>query len=338
MSNLFKKAAIFTDIHFGMRNNSLQHNVDCSNFVDWFVDEAKRQGCETCIFLGDYNHNRATINIQTLQFGLRALEKLNDNFDRVLFLTGNHDLYFRDRRDVHSVEWARHLPNVEVINDWFCEGDVVIAPWLVGEDYKRLPKMQGKYLFGHLELANFYMNAHVIMPEHDGMAASKHFSHFDHVFSGHFHKRQTRGNITYIGNAFPHNFADAGDDARGLTVLEWGQPTQYFAWPDQPVFRTLLLSQVLENQNLLVPNSHCRVHLDYEISYEEAAYMKEKLIPEFNLRELNLLPMKLQDATDELVADIKFESVDQIVMDSIAEMQEGDALDKQLLLEIYRTL
>ena len=68
MSNLFKKAAVFTDIHFGLKSNSLQHNQDCSDFVDWFIKKAKSEGCETCFFLGDYNHHRASINIHTLQF------------------------------------------------------------------------------------------------------------------------------------------------------------------------------------------------------------------------------------------------------------------------------
>jgi len=80
--NLFKKAAVFTDVHFGLKSNSLQHNQDCVNFVDWFIAKAKSEGCETCFFLGDYNHHRASINIHTLQFGLQSLEKLNDNFDK----------------------------------------------------------------------------------------------------------------------------------------------------------------------------------------------------------------------------------------------------------------
>ena len=29
-------------------------------------------------------------------------------------------------------------------------------------------------------------------------------------------------NVTYMGNAFPHNYADAGDDERGMMVLEYG--------------------------------------------------------------------------------------------------------------------
>jgi hypothetical protein len=76
MSNLFKKAAVFTDIHFGLKSNSIQHNQDCSNFVDWFIEKSLAEGCETCFFLGDWNHHRASINMHTLQFGLNALEKL----------------------------------------------------------------------------------------------------------------------------------------------------------------------------------------------------------------------------------------------------------------------
>jgi len=251
--NLFKRAAVMTDIHFGLKSNSLQHNQDCSEFVDWFITKAKAEGCETCFFLGDYNHHRASINMHTLQFGLRALEKLSASFDVVYFIPGNHDLYYRDRRDIHSVEWAKHLPNVVIVNDWFSEGDVVIAPWLVGDDYKRLPKLSGKYLFSHMELPHFYMNAMIEMPDH-GELNEEHVSGFDRVFSGHFHKRQSRKNIWYIGNAFPHNYADAGDDARGMMILNWGEDPEFHAWPKQPLFRVYKLSDVLDNpKGLLLP-------------------------------------------------------------------------------------
>ena len=143
MSNLFKKAAVFTDIHFGMKSNSIQHNRDCSDFVDWFIEKSKEEGCETCLFLGDWNHHRASINMHTLQFGLNALEKLNDAFEKVYFITGNHDLYYRDKRDIHSVEWAKHLKNVVIVDHFIEEGNCVIAPWLCGDDYKLLKKKKG---------------------------------------------------------------------------------------------------------------------------------------------------------------------------------------------------
>ena len=68
MKKLFKKVACFTDIHFGMRNNSRTHNDDCEAFIKWFIDEAQARGCETCIFLGDWHHHRAQINVSTLNY------------------------------------------------------------------------------------------------------------------------------------------------------------------------------------------------------------------------------------------------------------------------------
>lgn len=338
MTTLFKKAAVFTDIHFGLKSNSVQHNQDCSDFVDWFIQKAKEENCETCFFLGDYNHHRASINIQTMQFGLRALEKLNNSFDHVYFIPGNHDLYYRDKRDVHSVEWAKHLPNVTIVNDWFIQNDVVIAPWLVGEDHKKLSKLSGKYLFGHFELPAFYMNAMVQMPDH-GDVNDNDLAGFEKVFSGHFHKRQARNNIWYIGNAFPHNYADAGDDQRGMMILEWGEEPEFHAWPGQPLFRVYKLSDILDNpEGLLLPKSSVRVHLDIDISYEEANFIRETLIPKHNIREMSLIPMKLDQHSQDLApGEVNFESVDQIIIDQISAI-ESDFFDPKVLLEIYRNL
>ena len=44
MSNLFKKAMVFSDIHFGLKTNSITHNEDCLSFVKWAVAKAKERG------------------------------------------------------------------------------------------------------------------------------------------------------------------------------------------------------------------------------------------------------------------------------------------------------
>ena len=338
MSTLFKKAAIFTDIHFGLKSNSQLHNEDCLAFVKWATSKAREEGCETCIFMGDWHNNRASINIVTLNYSLKALEHLNDNFDRVYFIPGNHDLYYRDKRDIQSVEWARHLPNIQIVNDWFSDGDVTIAPWLVGDDHKRIPKLKSQYVFGHFELPHFYMNAMVQMPDH-GDVKREDFGSIGHVFSGHFHKRQSHKNITYIGNAFPHNYADAGDDERGLTILTWGEEPVYHAWPDQPRYRVYNLSDVLHRtDDLLHAGMHARVNLDINISYEEANFIKETFISQYNLREITLIPQKNVDLTEyEIQGNIAFESVDQIVTNQLTAIA-SDNYDKNLLLDIYRNL
>jgi hypothetical protein len=338
MTNLFHKTAVCTDIHFGLKSNSLVHNQDCSDFIDWFIATAKEQGCETGMFLGDWHHHRASINLQTLHFSLRSLQKLSAAFENFYFIPGNHDLYYRDKRDIHGAEWAQHLPNIHVVNDWFQQGDVVIAPWLCGEDHKRIPKLKAKYLFGHLELPHFKMNAMVEMPDH-GEVKVDHFAQFDKVFSGHFHLRQTQRNINYIGNCFPHNFADAGDDKRGMMVLEWGSEPEYHSWPNQPLYKVLKLSQVIDNApNLLAPNMHVRVELDIDISYEEANFIKDTFIKDYNLREMALIPVKSTSVDNDMApGEVKFESVDQIVTDQLTNI-ESEFYDSKLLLQIYQAL
>ena len=336
--SLFKKVAVCTDIHFGLKSNSLMHNQDCSDFIDWFIKTARANGCETGMFLGDWSHQRAAINMQTLQYSLRSLEKLSNAFDRFYFIPGNHDLYYRDKRDIYSTEWAKHIPNIQIVNDFVHDGDVIIAPWLVGDDHKKLQKMSAKYMFGHFELPHFKMNAMVEMPDH-GELKVENFSGIESVYSGHFHLRQHKNNINYIGNCFPHNFADAGDEARGMMIKEWGCEDRYFAWPGQPLYRVMKLSEAIDNgKNILKPNMHVRVELDIDISYEEANFIKDTFVRDHNLREMALIPSKRTDIDIDMApGEVKFESVDQIVTDQLTNI-ESEFYDPKLLLKIYQNL
>jgi len=338
MGQLFKKAVMFTDIHLGLKSNSIQHLNDCWDFLEWVVTEAKKEGCETCFFLGDWHNHRATINVVTLNFSVRCMELLSKSFDQVFFIPGNHDQFFRDKRDIHSAEWAKHLPNVNIINDFFEQDDVSIVPWLLKDEHKRIQKIKSRYMFGHFELPHFYMNACIMMPDH-GEIQREDFMHMEYVFSGHFHKRQTGQNITYIGNCFPHNYSDAGDDERGIAFLRWGGKPEFRTWPNQPRYRVYNFSEILEHEEkLLEKNMYVRINLDVEISYQEAAHIKDTFISRYSLREVTLIPRDETELTDALtVTDMKFESVDQIVHDQL-KLIESDFYDPKLLLEIYRTI
>ena len=328
--SLFKKVACFTDIHFGLKSGSRVHNHDCEEFVNWFCETAKANGCETAIFLGDWHHNRSTTDVSTMNYTVSSFEK-------VYFILGNHDLFYKDKREINSIEFMRLFPNIVPIRETLTEGDVTIMPWLIGDEWKQVPKIQSRYVFGHLELPLFYMNAMIQMPDH-GQLQGDHFVNQEYVFSGHFHKRQTKGNITYIGNAFPHNYADAGDDDRGMMILEWGGKPEYHTWPDQPVYRTFKLSQIIDNPDgLLKTKMHARVTIDLPISFEEANFIKETFMPQYDLRELMLIPEKVQVDSQATPIDITFESVDTIVMNQIQAI-ESDTYDKALLLDIYNNL
>jgi len=336
---LFKKAAVFTDIHFGLKGNSRIHNDDCEAFIDWYIEQAKANGCETGIFCGDWHHNRNSLNLTTMDATIRCMQKLGQSFEKFYFFDGNHDLYYKDKRDVNSTAFAQFIPGITFIDEIYEEGDVALVPWLVGDEWKKVSKLKSKYLFGHFELPSFYMNAMVQMPDH-GELRAEHFEHQEYVFSGHFHKRQQQGKVHYLGNAFPHNYADAWDDARGMMILDKENDAEpvYINWLDCPKYRTTTLSRLLDpNQDIIKNNMYLRVTIDVPISYEEASFIKETYISTYKCREITLIPQKqIEEISTEL--DIStFESVDEIVSKEISAI-DSDSFNKKLLLDIYNEL
>jgi DNA repair exonuclease SbcCD nuclease subunit len=337
MSNLFKKAACFTDLHLGLKSNSVTHNQDCEDFVDWFIATAKAEGCETGIFLGDYHHNRNNINMLTMSFSIRCLEKLGRAFDQFYFFPGNHDLYYKDKRDVHSVDWGRHIPGVTIVNEITSIDGVTLVPWMIGDEWKKIDKLKSQYIFGHFELPLFYMNAMVQMPDH-GELQLAHLKSPEYVFSGHFHKRQAQQNVVYIGNAFPHNYADAWDDDRGMMTLEWGGTPQFHVWQDAPKFKVIKLSQLLDDADTLIKSkTFLRVNIDIDISFEEASFIKETYMNQYHIRELTLIPQKKLIEVDSNPEAEIFESIDQIVSDQLLNIQ-SESYDPNILLKIYNNL
>jgi hypothetical protein len=124
-----------------------------------------------------------------------------------------------------------------------------------------------------------------------------------------------------------------------MMMLEWGGTPEYRSWPDQPVYRTFKLSKLLENPDqLLTGRMHCRVTIDVPISFEEANFIKETFMPQYNLRELMLIPEKTDiEGQDIQPVDLKFESVDTIVVSQITNI-DSEQYDQKLLLEIYNNL
>ena len=335
-TRLFDRAMCMTDMHFGLKYNSAQHNQDVIDFFNWFIAEAKTRNCDTCICLGDWHHHRSNISILTLDYTMRGLRLLNDNFKHTYILVGNHDLFYKERREVHAMVVGQEFPNITIVDNITVIGDVALVPWMVHEEWKTVKDIKAKYMFGHLELPGFYMNAMVKMPE-TGELSSTHLTAQDYVFSGHFHKRQNNGNIHYIGNPFGHNYSDVGDFDRGAMYLEWDGKPVYLNYEDGPRYNRVPLSQLVESPEVhLTPKMHIQVTVDTEITYEEAAYLKETFMEQYDIREFKLMQSG-SNVEAEDVAVTNIQSVDQIVIEQLSAV-ESKTLDTNKLIEIYTHL
>jgi hypothetical protein len=82
---------------------------------------------------------------------------------------------------------------------------------------------------------------------------------------------------------------------------------------------------------------YLRVTLDLPISYEEANFIKETFMKDYDCREISLIPNTQDDEINSDIDITKFESVDEIVAKEI-EAIDSDSFDKAKLLSIYRDL
>jgi DNA repair exonuclease SbcCD nuclease subunit len=346
----FKKIALFTDHHLGCKNNSAVHNQDCVDYINWFCDEivAKDPEITHIGFLGDWYENRSSISISTIAASYQALKKLNSMGLPVLFCVGNHDLYYRHTRQIHSVDMFNEFSNFQVFENITTINNSIWCPFLFPAEYAelaaRIEKEQPEYVFGHFEFNGFVLSgsSNISASRMEHGADPKDFSKPKRVLSGHFHKRQLEGNITYIGNTFPTNFGDSGDSKRGCAVLDTRDNNiEFHDWADCPTYLKTTLTAILNGTAKLQAKSYVTVSVDQEFSYSQAQELKDELIKEYNLREF-----KLDEATKAVVTEAALSeeditesmSIDEIVIDSIEKMEFTGNIKPGTLSNMYSSL
>lgn len=344
----FKKGAMFTDIHFGRKNNSELHNKDCLRFIDWFCGEVKEDPeIDAIFFLGDWHEHRSSVNGMTLQMSYHGAKKLNDLGLPVIFVTGNHDMFHRNKRDVATTTHFEPLDNFHIVNEHplvLEKNDAVVFPYLFESEYHTLlPEYAVKHslLFGHFEFKGFVVTGESCVmdhgPEHTAFAKAKR------IFSGHFHKRQIKDNVAYIGNAFPGDFGDANDFERGMAIYDFSTDALEFKdWVDCPKYISAPLSTILESpKKTLRLDARVKSQADIDITFEESTEIKETLTKRYKLREFTILE---SNDHSELLKDTEFdlegyemESTTNIVKEMLRQVK-GDKISADKLVKIYEGL
>lgn len=348
MSKVLKKAAMFTDIHFGKKNNSEEHNQDCLNFIKWFCDQVRADPeIDHIWFLGDWNEHRAAINAFTLQRSFHGAKMLNELGIPVYFIVGNHDLAFRNTRTTYTTEIFEPLENfillseTKVIEEIY--GTVLAIPYLREDEYPTLIEhSKVPVAMGHLELKGFRVSGSSNVMEH-GPESSTFFKKQKRVFTGHFHQRQTQGNVHYIGNTFPMDFSDANDNKRGMATYDFvTDKLTYTDWADCPKYIKVGLSDVLEDpKKALVKNARVKVDVDTEITFEESNLIRERLQKKYALREITLEESYSIDVAlseeEEAIEDLQLETTNEVILELLRRIKDS-SVDTELLLSIYKKL
>ena len=341
-----RKLCMMTDIHFGARNNSDQHNLDCLEFIDWFIEQCAIEKPSHIAFLGDFFENRNAINVRTMDRAFECCRKLNALGIPIIWIVGNHDLYHRQDRLIYSTDIFADLNNFLLVSepmklnkDWF------VTPYLFRSEYPNVVAdiNSSKYVLGHFEFRNFVITgADRLMdhgPDADDFAGPKY------IFSGHFHKRQANKNIIYIGNPFPTNFGDADDKERGMCVFDVeNDDVSFINYEKAPLFFKTRLSRVIGGEADFPPKSRVRCVLDMDIGYSDVQQLRDEMIKGLGLREFSVeedLAARKELISEglELEGDLDMSSLDNTVRQLITEgVAVSTMINPETLIRLYEEL
>lgn len=341
-----RKICFFTDLHLGARNNSEQHNLDCLDYIDWFIERVRHENPSHIAFLGDFFENRNAINVRTLNYATEVCRRLNELGIPVIWIVGNHDLYHRSNRKIFSTNVFENLTNFHLISepteidkDWYA------APFIFKDEYPTLAAdiNSHKFVLGHFEFRNFVVSGSTRTLDHGPDAEA--FSGPKYIFSGHFHKRQHNRNIIYIGNTFPTNFGDAGDAERGMAIFDVRNDEVTFEnWEQAPLFFKTKLSRVLNGDCDFPAKSRVRCTLDSDIGYSDVQALRDEMIKTFNLREFSVeedLQQRKGMLSEglELETELDTSSLDSTVRQLIHEgVSPSPTIDPAMLVHLYEEL
>ena len=219
------KICILNDSHFGARGDSqLFFDYFMKFFDDVFFPYLKENDIKTVIHAGDLMDRRKYVNFNILnQIRTRFMNRLQEEGIELHCILGNHDVYYRNTNVINSIRelFGDDLILYEepaVIN--FDGLDIALLPWVCKENYDQsidfIKTVSAPILIGHLELQGYDVMRGV---KHENGMNPVLFNRFEKVLSGHFHCRQEKDNIYYMGTQYQITFADLHEE-KGFHILD----------------------------------------------------------------------------------------------------------------------
>jgi DNA repair exonuclease SbcCD nuclease subunit len=230
------KIALLTDLHFGARAD---HPAFLENsrifFKEVFFPIIDDYDIKTVIISGDTFDKRKYSNHVTVKAAKEILfDELHKRNITVYMLIGNHDIFYKNTLETNSISLL--LPeydNITIVQNptivTFDGSDIAMMSWICTdnqeESFEFIKNTRAEILIGHFEISGFEM--HKNQECKTGLSAQM-FNKFDMVFSGHYHHKSTKGNITYLGTSYEMTWHDYADN-KGFHIFDTDTRTLEFA-------------------------------------------------------------------------------------------------------------
>lgn len=210
-----KRVVLFTDTHFGCKNNSVTWFRSQEKFInEELIPYIKEVKPDEVIHLGDVFDIRSTVSVM-IGDQVREMFKKIAAITRVIVIGGNHDFYSPNSDKYNSIDLIlRDIPNLYIYTNTpameYVERDneFLFLPW-----YEYIKIYEGDFSedlkngFREGRFKNVFTHAD-IWRELPPILNDENIN----VFSGHIHTPRCEGHLYNLGSCFSLTFADSNQE------------------------------------------------------------------------------------------------------------------------------
>jgi hypothetical protein len=299
---------------------------------------------KTVIDLGDTFDNRKGIDFNVWnRIRNYYFDRLRDSGIFVHMILGNHCTYYKNTNEINSPELLlKEYDNIEIYSQpetvMIDGAKILMLPWINTSNYEETMKWindtSAEIAMGHLELQGFEVTPG--NKQEHGMDPAI-FKKFKQVFSGHYHHKSSRGNITYLGNPYQMFWNDYKDE-RGFHLYE--PKTNKLKRVKNPfeIFQKIYYNDSTGSHLSISPsefsNSFVKIIVEDKKDYQQFEDLVESLY-QANAIDVKIIETLVEDNTSEEV-DIEIKDTLTLLNEYIDEVEIS--VDKHKLKQLMKTL
>lgn len=250
---MIHQIAFLSDIHFGIRNSSkewLDYQKDY--FYNFFIPLIYSNNISSLIIAGDVFDNRQSINLLVLHEVVKIFEVLASKLTEIHIIAGNHDVFLKSSNEISSLDIISKISDNIIVYKEPAKVKIkglkfYMLPWIYDKQLEASLIQENsdndRYLVCHSEIKGFKYNT--LLEVKEGLTTSV-YDGYKKVLSGHFHFRQSKGNISYLGCPMHYSRNDIGD-IKGVTLLStYSEVISFVENVSSPKFIRLSIVDLLE--------------------------------------------------------------------------------------------
>lgn len=312
--NNIRRIYVLGDLHLGIKNASIewsdiQTQYLLKDFINSIEDDGFDPNLDILIQVGDWHHVRESTNVRIQNVSFEVAKVLTDRFKKgVHVILGNHDVYYKDKTEVHSLIGMDKMFNNFYVYDSPTKINIngihkiLLMPWIDSTDKfkKELDRFPGTdYMFCHADIKGAALSKTTKL-EH-GVEYSD-LTGFKKIYSGHIHIRQSKNNLIYVGTPYQMDRGDSGN-SKGFYVLDLEAEKiseRFIENTTSPRFLKFnakdLMQMPLDEALSLMRNNFVDIYIDHSFASIFPITKLVDLLKESEMRRLEFQPYSLESS------------------------------------------